>query len=175
MSIISIPKKLREHLGEEGSEALVRMLNEQEREVRNSVIDAAAFRFEKKLGDEISGVRVDLANTEKRFEKKLGDEISGVRIELANTEKRFEKKLGDEISGVRIELANTEKRLGEEIGKVDKRLSNEIHLLREDMVQGDESLRTEIQASKTDTIKWMFIFWIGQVGALVGILFAFFK
>ena len=107
------------------------MLNEQEREVRNSVIDAAAFRFEKKLGDEISGVR--------------------------------------------IELANTEKRLGEEIGKVDKRLSNEIHLLREDMVQGDESLRTEMQAAKTDTIKWMFIFWIGQVGALIGILFAFFS
>ena len=111
------------------------MLNEQEREVRNSVIDAAAFRFEKKLGDEISGVRVELANTEKRFEKKLG----------------------------------------EEIGKVDKRLSEEIHYLREDMVKGDETLRTEIQAAKTDTIRWMFIFWIGQVGALIGILFAFFS
>ena len=24
------------------------------------------------------------------------------------------------------------------------------------------------------TIRWMFLFWVGQIGALIGILFAFF-
>ena len=31
---------------------------------------------------------------------------------------------------------------------------------------------SRIESSKTDTIKWMFIFWIGQLAAIAGILFA---
>jgi len=36
-----------------------------------------------------------------------------------------------------------------------------------------EELITMIETSKTDTIKWMFIFWIGQLAATAGIVFAF--
>jgi len=102
MPIISIPKSLREKLGDDGSDALVQVLNEQERETRDSVIDIAEMRFEKRLGE---------------------------------VESRFGVRLGE--------------------------------------VEG--SLREEIQKSKVDTIKWMFIFWIGQFGAVLGILFAVFK
>jgi hypothetical protein len=28
---------------------------------------------------------------------------------------------------------------------------------------------------KAELIRWMFIFWVGQIGALTGILFAFFR
>jgi hypothetical protein len=31
---------------------------------------------------------------------------------------------------------------------------------------------SRIESSKTDTIKWMFIFWMGQLAADTGILFA---
>ncbi|HEX8461831.1 MAG TPA: hypothetical protein VF623_10390 [Segetibacter sp.] len=34
-------------------------------------------------------------------------------------------------------------------------------------------VRKEISESKSDTIKWMFIFWIGQLTATAGIIFAF--
>jgi len=46
-----------------------------------------------------------------------------------------------------------ERKLSEEIGKLDVKISE----------------------TKADLIKWMFIFWIGQVGVILGILFAFFK
>ena len=36
-------------------------------------------------------------------------------------------------------------------------------------------VRKEIGESKADTIKWMFIFWIGQVGATLAILLLFVK
>jgi hypothetical protein len=36
-------------------------------------------------------------------------------------------------------------------------------------------VRKEISEAKTETIKWMFIFWIGQVGATLGILLLFLK
>jgi uncharacterized protein (UPF0218 family) len=36
-------------------------------------------------------------------------------------------------------------------------------------------LRNEVGKIKTDTIKWMFIFWVGQVGAMLAILLLFLK
>jgi len=36
-------------------------------------------------------------------------------------------------------------------------------------------LRKEIADAKTETIKWMFIFWIGQVAATMAIVMIFFK
>jgi hypothetical protein len=175
MAIISIPKPLREKLGDEGTEALVQVLNENEKEFRSSVIEFAEQRFEQSLSREIAGVRVELADAEKRFEQSLSREIAGVRVELADAEKRLEKHLTEEITGVRVELAET-----------DKSLRTEISGLREEMVRSDLSVRDELKAdiadlrgrvekSKSDTIKWMFLFWVGQIGAVLGIILAVFK
>ncbi len=38
-----------------------------------------------------------------------------------------------------------------------------------------EELRTEMQKMKADIIKWMFIFWAGQIGVLIAILQIFFR
>ncbi|HEY4328033.1 MAG TPA: hypothetical protein VGN20_28875 [Mucilaginibacter sp.] len=37
------------------------------------------------------------------------------------------------------------------------------------------NVRKEVGEAKADTIKWMFIFWIGQVGATLAIVFLFIK
>ena len=37
------------------------------------------------------------------------------------------------------------------------------------------SVRREIGEAKADTIKWMFIFWIGQVGATMAMLLLYLK
>ena len=37
------------------------------------------------------------------------------------------------------------------------------------------NIRREMGDIKAETIKWMFIFWIGQVGATLGIVFLFLK
>ena len=36
-------------------------------------------------------------------------------------------------------------------------------------------LKTKIERVRADLIKWMFIFWVGQVGTITAILFTFFK
>ena len=135
MPIISIPKPLREKLGEEGTDALVRVLNENEKETRSSVVDFAVQRFEKRLTEEIAGVRVDLADAEKRFGKRLTEEIAGLREETVR-------------------------------GNLN---------LREELKTDIAELRGDIQKSKADTIKWMFLFWVGQIGVLLGIILAVFK
>ncbi len=36
-------------------------------------------------------------------------------------------------------------------------------------------LRKEIAVSKSDLIKWMFIFWIGQIAAMIGLVVLYIK
>jgi hypothetical protein len=36
-------------------------------------------------------------------------------------------------------------------------------------------LETKIAESKADTVKWMFIFWVGQLAAMFGLLYFFLK
>jgi len=57
-----------------------------------------------------------------------------------------------------------EHRLSEEVTKVNQRVTDEIAMVRTDM-----------HALRADLIKWMFIFWAGQIGVILGILFAFFR
>lgn len=58
---------------------------------------------------------------------------------------------------------------------IDKKFEdNKIGLAtKQDVNDLKVDLVTRIESSKSDTIKWMFIFWIGQLAATAGILFAF--
>jgi len=84
--------------------------------------------------------------------------------------KPLREKLGNDAVDSLIELINqaqTEQKNGipqfvEE--KFERRLSEEI-----------SKLAQSISETKADLIKWMFIFWVGQVAVILGILFAFFK
>lgn len=50
------------------------------------------------------------------------------------------------------------------VDKFERRLSEE-----------SSKLQVELSKTRADIIKWMFIFWVGQIGVLLGIIFAFFK
>lgn len=39
----------------------------------------------------------------------------------------------------------------------------------------ERRLAEEIGEAKVELIRWMFIFWVGQIGVLTGILFAFLR
>lgn len=51
-----------------------------------------------------------------------------------------------------------ERRLTEEISKVNERITTEISKV-------NERITSENSKTRADLVKWMFIFWIGQVGA----------
>jgi len=57
-----------------------------------------------------------------------------------------------------------ERRLTEEMSKVNQRITEQISKVNE-----------KISESHANLIKWMFIFWIGQIGVILGMLFAFFR
>ncbi len=72
-------------------------------------------------------------------------------------EEKFEHRLAEEFSKIRVEMA-------------EMRAES-----KSEMAEMKSSLIAEIQSTRSEMIKWMFVFWVGQIAVLVGLLFAFFK
>ena len=113
MGIITIPKVLRDKLGEEGTDAFAGVIKEIDFDARKDAIALAEERFER--------------------------------------------------------------RLTEETGKINQRISDETGKLDQKITEECGKLRVEIEKSKSDIIKWAFVFWIGQIGVLSGIIFLMLK
>jgi rubrerythrin len=145
MAIITIPKILQEKLTEEGADALVEILDKVEERSEAHTLRVAEERFEKKL-------------EQTKSELKEGINKVDIRIEQMKTELR------DEITKVDRRIEQTKTELRDEITKVDKRLE-----------QVKSELKSDIANVRADLIKWMFIFWAGQVITITGILIAFLK
>ena len=57
---------------------------------------------------------------------------------------------------------------------IEDRIKNEFED-RSQMLATKSDIKTEIAVAKTEMIKWMFIFWIGQIGATFGFILLFLK
>ena len=85
-------------------------------------------------------------------------------------DKPLRDKLGDDGVTSLVNLIN--QALGEQKNDIvqlveetfERRLSEEL-----------AKLRIDIQVTKTEMIRWMFIFWVGQIAVLVGLLLALVK
>ena len=61
--------------------------------------------------------------------------------------------------------------------KIKDELDNKSQMLatKEDLLQAKSELKINIAESRTEIIKWMFIFWVGQVVATFGFILLFLK
>jgi len=96
-----------------------------------------------------------------KLRPRLGDEESKFLLEYisASVEKH---------AAAKDDLAKTENKLILKIEQVKSELELKIEQVRSE-------LKTEIQKSRSDIIKWMFLFWIGQLASLIAILQIFFR
>jgi len=89
---------------------------------------------------------------------RLGDDATFGLIEIFDSERkdwsdqvltaaadRFERRLSEEISALRVEL-------------------------REGLHDGLLSVRQELATTRVEMLKWSFLFWLGQVAAMAGLL-----
>jgi len=73
-----------------------------------------------------------------------------------------ELKLTKEIEGVRLEVEQVRK----EMKEIELKLTKEIEGVRLEV----EQVRKDIREVESRLVRWMFLFWTGQVVAMVGIL-----
>jgi hypothetical protein len=141
------------------------------------VIVAIPEVLREKLGPEGARALADLLN-------EASVKTRGDVIELAAS--RFESRLAEEIGGLRAELGvlrgEFDSKIGGLRGDVDAGLAG----LRGDFDSGFAELRGVIDSKIGDLhgemgkfegriTRWMFVFWIGQIGVLLAMFFAFFR
>ena len=75
------------------------------------------------------------------------------------------QRLGHEATNGLVELLDNEREqmLNLAAERFERRLTEEVSSLRVDIVR-------ELHAIRVDLFKWSFLFWIGQVAAVVGVL-----
>ena len=77
--------------------------------------------------------------------------------------------LGDDATFGTIELLDNERRdwsqqvLSTAADRFERRLSEDLGKFREDMIR-------ELAVTRVETLKWSFVFWIGQVAAVAALL-----
>ena len=124
---------------------------------------------ELKLIKEIELVRGEIKETELRLIKEIEavrGETEKVRGELKETELRLVK----EIEAVRAEIekvrGETEKVRGE-LKETELRLVKEIESVRAETEKVRAELKVDIARSHAGLLKWSFLFWASQLGALL--------
>jgi len=78
MKAVAVPTVLRERLGNPGADALTEMLDTRTRESIDYAIERAAERFERRLVEETSKIRVDMAS----MRSDLSGQIAAGRFDL---------------------------------------------------------------------------------------------
>jgi len=120
MPVVTVPRILREKLTEEGAEALVELINNAEDKMKDDIIEYSEEKFERRLVEVVSELRISLERRVSEVEKKMYEIKSDLEVKISEVEKK---------------MANYH----------------------------------------SDIIKWMFIFWAGQIGVIVSILLIFFR
>ena len=98
------------------------------------------------------------------LKEKIGESSAKTLIEFIDlrVEKEFERK--KDILATKQDIAELRAATKQDIAELRSATKQEI-----------SELEVKIEKTKTDLIRWMFIFWVGQIGVLVAILALFFK
>ncbi|GAB4410176.1 MAG: hypothetical protein OHK0032_05860 [Thermodesulfovibrionales bacterium] len=123
MPVITIPKALRDKLGDEAAESFAMLLKVVEHEGRNDALVLAEEKFERKVSEEVASLKVN-----------IGEVKAGIEARISEVKAELEAKISE--------------------------------------VKAD--LEAKISEVRADIIKWMFIFWAGQIVVLIAILQIFF-
>jgi hypothetical protein len=82
---------------------------------------------------------------------------------IASCAERFERRLVEEAAGLRVQIAQTEAVLRRDMAQMGGDI-------RKETAHIGAGIRQEIATARVETLKWCFLFWIGQVVTIAGIL-----
>ena len=148
----AVPVPLRAHLGPDATEGLLELLDLSHREARDAVISACIDRFERRVVEEVSGMRVQTAQVEGVLRQDMAHLEASLRQEMAHLGASLRQEMTQLGAGLRQEMAEMRASLRDEIGRMGS------------------DLRAEMASSRVELFKWCFLFWIGQVLAIGGLM-----
>src|SRR3990170_663440 len=108
MDIDTVPDALRERLGADATGGLLHILELAHREGRADVIAACTERFERRLVEEVAGVRVQLAHVEASLRQEMTLMGAGLRQDMGGMETGLRQDMGRMETGLRQDMGKME-------------------------------------------------------------------
>ena len=87
-----------------------------------------------------------------RFERRLTETTSQLRVDMAQ-----------EFAAVRVEMAHG-------FSAVRQEMAAGLAAVRQEMAQGLAAVRHEMADGRVELLKWMFLFWVGQLFAVASVM-----
>ena len=165
MDFQSVPGSLQDRLGVEGTSDLVRLFDRARVEWSDDVLNLSLERFERRLVQEMAGVRVEMARGQATLREELAQQNATLREAIAQQGASLREALAQQGASLREALAQQGAALHFEIAGLRTELKG-------DMQEGFASLRQEIAKDRFDLLKWSFYFWVGQFFAVAALMTA---
>jgi len=100
-----------------------------------------------------------IAIAEERFERRLTEEAS-----------RLDKRITEEISRLRVEMAEKFAQLETKMAQLETKIETKMSQLETKMETKMAQLEIKMTSFKAEIIKWMFLFWLGQIVVVAGLI-----
>jgi len=98
--------------------------------------------------------------------KDLGEEKARILAEFAEYVESQKAATSEELKGTELRLQKEIELVRKELKETELRLRKEIEQVRLEV----EQVKTKIEETKAGLIKWMFVFWVGQVAAIASLI-----
>ena len=125
MAVITVPRELRERLGDVASDSLVDMLRQVGAEQRDEVITMVEERFALRLAETRDELRSEMHTGFLHLQEQIG----GVRVELQEQIGSVRAELQEQIGSVRAELHKELGRVQEKIGEIHQKIAGQTRWL----------------------------------------------
>ncbi|MBF0458618.1 MAG: DUF1640 domain-containing protein [Nitrospirae bacterium] len=99
MSVIAIPRSIRERLGDEASEDFASLINDIDLGARKDAIAIAEEKFERRLVEENGKLRIEMG----KLNERITEENGKLRIEMGKLNERITEETGK----LRTDIAST--------------------------------------------------------------------
>ena len=102
------------------------------------------------------------------IETKVASDLDKIKETLATKEDMANLK--DDIANFKVDVKEDIANLKDDLANFKADVKEDIANFKADVKEDIANLKADIAHVKADLIKWMFIFWAGMLGSLVGIL-----
>jgi hypothetical protein len=114
-----------------------------------------------RLGDDASAALLGL------FAEQSRACVDGV---MRQCTERFERRLVEETSTLRLEMAQLRQEMHDGFSSVRQEMNVGLSAVRQEMNVGLSAVRQEMHAGRFELLKWAFVFWVGQLVSVAGIV-----
>ena len=139
MAVISVPRELRERLGDAGSESLVELLRQVGGEQREDLITVVEERFARRVMEARDELRTEMHAGFMDLQQQIG----GVRAELRSVQAELQEQIGGVRAELKEQIGSVRAELHKEIGNVHQ----EIGLVRKEITVQTRWLLTVMVAA----------------------------